>query len=345
MYVLNRPVRWGVLGAAAIAVERTMPALNEAPSATLLALASRRADTCSSLAEALHIERLYNSYDDLLADRDVDAVYIPLPNALHFDWSVRALESGKHVLCEKPLCLSSQQVAALCAARDRSGLHIEEAFVYRNHPQWEQLAALLAANAIGEVRAVHAALAKQFLDPHDIRNQPGGGGGGLYDLGSYALSACNLIAGRAPRRVVAALEFDPEFGIDRLSSALLDYGSAHATLSVATQSGPCAWATHQQLTVVGSSGWLRMNFPFAQAKPVGCCIEIGDGGSVGGLPTRTLAFEPVNQYALQVERFSRYLLGEPVRHWPIEEAWGTLRTIEALFESAHSGTWISLATE
>jgi predicted dehydrogenase len=192
---------------------------------------------------------------------------------------------------------------------------------------------------------VHATLAKQFLDPLDIRNRPEGGGGALYDLGSYAISACNLIIGRTPQRVVAALEFDPEFRIDRLSTALLDYGAAHATLTVATQSGPAAWATHQQLTVLGASGWLRMNFPFAQAKPIGCCIEIGDASSVGGLPTTTLDFVPVNQYALQVERFSRYLLGEPVRNWPIEEALGTLRTTEALFESARSGTWISLATE
>jgi predicted dehydrogenase len=344
MHAVTHPVRWGVLGAAAIAVGRTMPALKEAPSASLVALASRRAEAGRKLAQSLHIERLYTSYEDLLADRGIDAVYIPLPNALHFDWSVRALESGKHVLCEKPLCLESQQVGALCAVRDRTGRHIEEAFVYRNHPQWDQLAQLLASKAIGEIRAVHATLAKQFLDPRDIRNHPNGGGGGLYDLGSYAISACNLIAGRTPQRVVAALEIDPQFGIDRLSTALLDYGDAHATLTVATQSGPAAWATHQQLTVLGSNGWLRLNFPFAQARPVGCSIEIGDDSSVGGLPTTTLAFEPVNQYALQVERFSRYLLGEPVRHWPIEEALGTLRTIEALFESARSGTWISPAS-
>jgi len=319
-----------------------MPAMLETPNASLVALATRSLEKAADLARVFRIERLYATFDALLADKEIDAVYIPLPNAMHFEWSVAALESGKHVLCEKPLCLSSAQVKQLCDTRDRTGLHIEEAFVYRNHPQWSTLKELLSADAIGTVRAVHATLAKQFLDPADIRNKPDGGGGGLYDLGSYAISACNLILARTPRRVVTALEYDPVFRIDRLSTALLDYGDAHATLTVATQSGPNAWATHQQLTVLGSTGWLRMNFPFAQAKPIACCIEIGDGNSVGSLPTSVISFEPVNQYARQIERFSKYLLGETVAHWDIEDAMETLRTIEAIFQSAHTGGWKSL---
>jgi predicted dehydrogenase len=337
-----KTVNWGVLGAAAIATARTMPALQAAPSATLLALASRDAAKARAVAQALGVPRAYGSYDELLADADIDAVYIPLPNQLHFDWSVRALQAGKHVLCEKPLCLSAAQAALLCATRDRTGRYIEEAFGYRNHPQWSKLDELLRADAIGQVRAVHATLAKQFLDPADIRNQPAGGGGAIYDLGSYALSACNLIFGRPPLRVVAALDYDPNFGIDRLSSALLDYGGAHATLTVGTQSGPAGWATHQQLAVLGTAGWLRCDFPYAQARPVDCHIELGDDSSVGSQPTARFSFEPVNQYLLQVERFSRRLLGEAVRTWPIEDALSTLRSIEALFESARAHAWQAL---
>ena len=185
------------------------------------------------MAQLLGVPRLYPSYDALLADPDIDAVYIPLPNQLHFEWSVRALEAGKHVLCEKPLCLSVDQVSQLCRVRDRSGMHIEEGFGFRNHPQWQKLDELLAADAIGAVRSVHATLAKQFHDPADIRNKPAAGGGALFDLGSYAISACNLIFKRQPRRVVAALEVDPRFGIDRLCSALLDYGDRHAQFTVA----------------------------------------------------------------------------------------------------------------
>ena len=341
---MQKTVNWGVLGAAAIATGRTMPALNEAPSATLLALASRDSAKGQAVAQALGVPRVYSRYEELLADPDIDAVYVPLPNQLHFEWSVRALEAGKHVLCEKPLCLTAEHVAQLCAVRDRTGRHIEEGFGFRNHPQWARLNELLAGNAIGAVRAVHATLAKQFFDPADIRNDPAGGGGSLYDLGSYAISACNLIFKRSPTRVVAALERDPAFGIDRLSSALLDYGDRHAAFTVATQSGPSAWGTHQQLSVLGATGWLRFDFPYAQARPTACRIELGDATSVGSLPTATFTFEPVNQYALQVERFSRLLLGDPVPSWPIEDALGTLRTIEALFESARSGGWQLLAS-
>ncbi len=339
---MNRPIRWGVLGTAAIAVQRTIPAMQAAPSATLLALASRDADKCRQVASALAVPRAYGSFEALLADPDIDAVYLPLPNQLHYEWSVRALEAGKHVLCEKPLCLRAADVAELCAARERSGRRIEEAFAFRNHPQWAKIAELIAADAIGAVRSVQAMLAKQFMDPADIRNNPAAGGGALYDLGSYAISACNLVFGRPPERVVAALDRDPRFGIDQLTSALFDYGDGHAAFTVGTQSGSASWATSQQFSVLGSHGWLRCNFPFAHARPTACLVELGDASSVGSLPTRQFEFEPADHYLLQIERFSRLLLGESVPAWPIETALDTLRLIEALQESARSSAWQAL---
>ena len=340
---MHATIRWGVLGAAAIATGRTMPALLAAPSATLLALASRDAAKGQRVAQEFGIARVYSSYDALLADPEVDAVYVPLPNQLHCEWALRALQAGKHVLCEKPLCISVAQVAALCAERDRSGKHIEEGFAFRNHPQWAQLDAVIAAGRIGEVRAVHCTLAKQFLDPADVRNQLDAGGGALYDLGSYAISACNLVFQQAPNRVVSTLDRDPVFGTDRLSSALLDYGHGHAAFTVGTQAGSDAWGTHQQFSVLGSRGWLRMNFGFAHARPTACVLELGDNTSVGAFPTETFAFEPVNHYLLQVERFSQLLLGQAVPSWPIEDALDTLRTIEALFASARQDSWQTLA--
>jgi predicted dehydrogenase len=285
---------------------------------------------------------VYEGYDKLFADPDIDAVYIPLPNAMHFEWSVRALEAGKHVLCEKPLCLTVDHASKLCAARDRAGRHIEEGFAYRNHPQWAKVEEIFAANTIGPIRAVHGVLAKQFYDPADIRNNPSAGGGALYDLGAYAISACNLIFKRAPKRVVAAIDRDPGFGIDRLSTALLDYGDRHATFTVGTQAGSASWGTHQQLTVLGGTGWIRFDFPYAHARPSACSIEVGDASTVGSLPSSTFRFEPMNHYALEVDRFSRLLLGHNVPSWPIEDAMQTLRTIEALFESAKKGGWQSL---
>jgi predicted dehydrogenase len=340
---MTTTIRWGVLGAAAIAVGRTMPALKQASSATLLALASRDAAKGRKVAEALGIPKVHASYDALLADPEVDAVYVPLPNQLHFEWSLRALQAGKHVLCEKPLCISAEQVALLCTERDRSSRHIEEAFAFRNHPQWAKLDEIVAADTIGEVRAAHITLAKRFLDPADVRNDPAAGGGALYDLGSYAISACNMVFKRLPRRVVAALDYDPGFGIDRLSSALLDYGGRHAAFTVGTQAGSDAWGTHQQFSLLGSHGWVRMNFGFAHARPTACELEVGDENSVGAFPTETHHFEPANHYLLQVERFSQRLLGLPVPVWPIEDALHTLRTIEALFASARQGGWQSVA--
>jgi predicted dehydrogenase len=227
----------------------------------------------------------------------------------------------------------------LCVVRDRAQRHIEEGFAYRNHPQWAKLDELLAQKAIGDVRGVHGTLAKQFYDPKDIRNNPNAGGGALYDLGAYAISACNLIFKRQPKRVIAAIDWDAGFGIDRLSTALLDYGTMHATFTVGTQAGSSSWGTHQQLTVLGATGWLRFNFPYAHARPSVCCIELGNASTVGSLPSSTFTFKPRNHYALEVDRFSRLLLGHDVPSWPIEDAVHTLRTIEALFKSARTGTW------
>jgi predicted dehydrogenase len=190
---------------------------------------------------------------------------------------------------------------------------------------------------------VHATLAKQFLDPADVRNNPAGGGGALYDLGSYVISACNLVFGRAPSRVIAALDFDPAFGIDRLATALLDYSGSHAAFTVGSQSGPNGWGTHQHLLALGSRGWLRMDFPFAHARPTACSIELGDESSVGTFATARYDFEPANQYLAQVERFSRRVLGQDVPAWPIEDALVTLRVIEGLFASARDGGWQPLA--
>jgi predicted dehydrogenase len=337
--VSKETVRWGVLGAAAIAVQRTMPALSDAPSAHLLALASRDREKGAPVAQALGIPKLYTSYDALLEDDDIDAVYVTLPNRLHFEWSVRAMEAGKHVLCEKPLCLSAQEVRKLCDTRERTGKYIEEAFGYRNHPQWDAIESILAREDIGRDVAVHATMAKQFLDPNDIRNNPNEGGGAVFDLGSYTVNACNRIFGVKPLRVAAAMERDPAFGTDRLTSVLLEYPLGHAAITVGTQAGTNAWGSHQQLSILGTRGWCRSNFPYAHARPTACQIETGDESTVGTFPARRIEFAPANQYVLQVERISQFILGKPVRSYPIEDSLDTAETIEAIFAAARNERW------
>ncbi|HEY7814693.1 MAG TPA: Gfo/Idh/MocA family oxidoreductase [Nakamurella sp.] len=336
-------IRSGVLGAASIAVTRVLPAMAQAPSVELTALASRSLDKAVALCAQAGIERPYGSYDELLADPDIDAVYLPLPNTLHATWAQAAMEAGKHVLCEKPLSLSLTEIDRLCEVRDRTGRHIEEAFVYRNHPQWTAVRALLDRGDIGPVRSAHVTMARQFLDPADIRNNFDLGGGSLNDMGGYVLTACPMLFGRRPDRVVAAIDRDPELRVDRLSTALLDYGDAHATISVSIRSGPDGIGSRQDLSVLGSRGWLRMDYPLPHAKPTECHVFVGDESSFGGFPTTTLTFEPVNQYTLQAERFSRYLLGDDVPTWPIEDARNTLELIEALVESGRNGGWVATA--
>jgi predicted dehydrogenase len=277
----------------------------------------------------------------LLADPSIDAVYIALPNQLHVEWTVRALAAGKHVLCEKPLSPSPADIATIALARDATGQLVEEAFAYRNHPQWQAVADIIASGQIGTITGAHAVIAKRFLDPDDIRNKPDGGGA-LLDLGSYSISAFNLIFGRAPRRVIGVIDRDPMFGIDRLTSAMLDYSGAHASFSVATQSGTDAWGTHQSLSLLGSEGWLRLDFPFAHARPTQCHLFIGDTSSVGNFATEVMTFPAADHYRLQVDRFSRLLLGEDVPHWPIEDALRTAQISAAILDSALAGRWINV---
>lgn len=330
---------WGVLGASSFAISRTIPALKGSASANVVAIASRDIAKAQAVAKDFDIPCAYGSYAELLRNEAIDAVYIPLANHLHFEWCLRALESGKHVLCEKPLCLASAQIRQLIKVRDATGLLIEEAFVFRNHPQWTAIRRFIDEGAIGNVRAVHGTMAIQIHDPKNSRNNPSTGGGALYDLGSYIIAASGFIYGRLPARVVAALDFDPAFKIDRLSSVLLDYGDAHATFTVGTQSGPSAGGSHQQLSILGTSGWLRCDSPYAQRTPRESHIYLGDHTATGSFETSTVMFPAINQYALQMERFSRLVLGEPVSQWPIEDALVTLRIVEAVFESAKTKQW------
>jgi predicted dehydrogenase len=335
-------VRWGVLGTANIALERTIPAIGEVPSAECIALASRDLERARHAAEQLRIPKPYGRYEDVLNDPDVDAVYIPLPNDLHIEWADRTLRAGKAVLCEKPLGLRAAEVRTLIAVRDETAGLIEEALVFRNHPQWALLEQILSTGEIGRPLAVQGTIAKQFLDPKDIRNQPGLGGGASYDLAPYVIAACNLVFGRPPLRVSAEMDIDPNFGVDRLVTALLNYGDAHASFTASSQGGPAAWGTHQQFSILGSDGWLRATFPYAQARPVECTIEVGDATSVGAKPTSVHEFGTVNQYALQVERFSTLVAGGNARHWPIEDSLTTLTIIEALFQSARAHQSVEL---
>jgi predicted dehydrogenase len=335
----REPVRWGVLGAAGIAVNRAIPAMLQADGCAVVALASRSLDKARGVAALLGVSRAYGSYQALLDDPGVEAVYIPLPNTLHVEWSAKALAAGKHVLCEKPIAMNAAEAATLIAAREASGRRIEEGFPFVNHPQWAYIRQVLREGTIGRPRAVTGVLAYNNVDPDDLRNDPAAGGGGLYDIGCYLITAARIAFGEEPVRAIGLFEDDPVFGVDRLTSILLQFPGGHANLTVTTQGGPMTGGTHQHFGVVGERGWLRAEFPFSHSTPTECSVFLGDALSRGSIPTHEERFPVVNQYRRQAERFSRLVRGGDAEAWPIENGVATMRVIDALFRSRGSGRW------
>ena len=335
--------RWGILGAANIAVERVIPAMAEIASAAAHAIGSR---------DTRERQKMLLEGSASLSPTAVTMTCSEIPPSMPsiFLFRTTFMSNGQsgpsrqaNTCCARSRCASRRRMLASFSTHSvEPGRLVEEGLAYRNHPQWERIRQIVESEALGRPLAVQGTIAKRFLDPADIRNKPALGGGAAYDLGIYVISACNLVFRDAPLRVIGAIDKDPEFGIDRLTTALLDYGQAHATFTAASQAGTSAWATHQQFSILFSHGWLRATFPYAQAKPVESWLETGDESSVGANPTTRELFPPVNQYALQIDRFSRLVQGEPVRSWSLDDTLLSITIIEGLFRSAEEESWVEI---
>lgn len=331
-------IRWGVLGVARIATEKVIPAMQAGAHCAVEAIASRDPARAQAAAAALGIPRSYGSYQELLDDPAIDAVYNPLPNHLHVPWTLRALEAGKHVLCEKPIALTAAEAATLLPARDRSGRQVQEAFMVRHHPQWLRVRELVAAGRLGQVRAVQGIFAYANHDPRDIRNQRDIGGGGVYDIGCYPTVISRFVFDSEPTRVNALMEHDPTFGTDRLATAILEFPAGQASFICSTQV-----ARHQSLVILGTDAWLRVEFPFVMEPDRVCRLFIGGGDYPGPVPDEVIEIPPVDQYTCQGEAVSRCLLdGRPVPY-PIENAVANMRILDALFTSSRTGAWEAVA--
>jgi predicted dehydrogenase len=332
-----RKVKWGVIGVAKIATEKVIPAMQQGELSEIAAIASRDLGKAQAAADKLGVARAFGSYEDLLADREIEAVYNPLPNELHVPWTIRALEAGKHVLCEKPIALDAEEARSLIEARNRSGKLVAEAFMVRLHPQWRRAKELADTGAIGEPRAIQTFFSYRLLDPENVRNRPPGGGG-IYDIGCYAILTARYIFGAEPTRVVAALERDPNFRTDRLTSAILEFpGARHVTFSVATQ-----LSAHQRVTIVGEAGRIEVMIPFNAPPDRPTEIVIDSGADLIGGGRRVEQFAVCDQYTLQGDAFSRAILNETPLEFPIEDAIANMRVIYALFCSAERGSWETL---
>ena len=329
-----KPIVWGVLGVARIALERVIPAMQQSELCDVRAIASRDVRRATEAARSMEVPIAHSSYEALLADPDIEAIYNPLPNHLHVEWSIRALEAGKHVLCEKPLACSAAEVRPLIEARDRTGLLVEEAVMVRDHPQWSRVRALIDGGRIGALRNVQLTYSHFTEDPRDIRNQQGAGGGGLLDVGSYCCAIARLIFGAEPLRAVALLDRDPRFETDRFTTALLEFPGGHASFFCSTQS-----SRHQVVQIVGTTGWMRAEVPFAHPPDLAARLLIGSNIAPGTEPEETIRFEPVNQYRLQAERFGRQIRGAEASQWPLETGVANMRVLDAIRRSGDSSRW------
>jgi predicted dehydrogenase len=327
-------VRWGVLGTASIARKKVVPAMQRGAWTEVIAIASRDVTRARQTAQALGIPKAYGSYEELLADPAVEAVYIPLPNHLHVPWSVKAAEAGKHVLCEKPLSLSLAEARELLSVRDRANVRIQEAFMVRTAPQWLRAREIARSGRIGELRAVMGFFSYFNRDARNVRNVAHWGGGGLLDIGCYPITTSRFMFGEEPRRVAAVLERDPEFGTDRLTSAILEFPSGQSVFTCSTQLVP-----YQRMHFMGTKGRIEIEIPFNAPPDRPCRLFVDDGSDVFGGSVETIEVPASDQYTVQADRFSEALR----RGWdapvPLEDAVRNMAVIEAIFRAGASGRW------
>lgn len=328
-------VNWGVLSTALIGTGKVIPGMQRCARAKIAAIASREQATADSVAARFNIPRSYGSYEALLADPDIEAIYNPLPNHLHVPWTIRAMEAGKHVLCEKPIALTAAEAEQLVDARTRTGKLVAEAFMTRHTPWWKRTRALAQDGTLGDVRAIQTFFSYTLTDPANVRNQPEIGGGGLLDIGCYAINTARYVFGAEPLRVAAAIDRDPTMHVDRLTSAIMEFPEArHLTFTCSTQLAP-----HQRVTVVGTKARLEVLIPFNAPTDAPCEIMIDDGdGAAGGNP-RIERFAIADQYTLQGDAFSRAIRGEGPLDFPIEDAIANMHAIDAVFRAAETYAW------
>jgi predicted dehydrogenase len=328
-------VRWGVLGVAKIAVEKVIPAMQRSQYSSVTAIASRDLSKAQRAAAALNIPKAYGSYEALLADPDVDAVYNPLPNHLHVPWSVRAAERGKHVLCEKPIALTGDEARELIAARDRAGVHIQEAFMVRTHPQWLQTVAMIDAGRIGAVRGIVGVFSFYNRDAANIRNVRDYGGGAIMDIGCYLVNTSRLMLQREPERVIALIDRDPELRVDRLTSMMLDYGSAHAVGTCGIQMVP-----YQRIQILGERGRIELQIPFNAPNDRPCRLLVDDGSDLTGANVEAIEVATCDQYSIQADLLSQAIRDRGrLAPYPLEDSVKNMAVIDALFRAASSGQW------
>ena len=326
-------VRWGVLGAAKIALTKVIPAMQRSPWCEIAAIASRDLAKATAAAAELNIPKAYGSYDELIADTSIEAIYNPLPNHLHVSWTAKAAEAGKHVLCEKPIALNATEARTLIDVRNRTGVRIQEAFMVRTHPQWLETRRLIHSGRIGALRSITCFFSYFNPDPTNIRNQLEIGGGALMDIGCYPITISRFMFETEPRRVLGFIERDAT-GTDTLTSAVLDFPNGRSTFTCSTRLAP-----YQRMIFAGTEGRIEVLIPFNAPNDRPTRIILDDGNDLTGESAETIEFPICDQYEIQGSLFSQAIREKREQPIQLEDAINNMAVIDAVFRSATTSQW------
>jgi predicted dehydrogenase len=317
-------VGWGILSTADIGMRKVIPAIQRAANCEVVGIASRAEDRAAAAAATHGIPTPYGSYEELLAAEDVDAVYIPLPNDLHAEWTIKAAAAGKHILCEKPLAMTAAQAEEMASACEEAGVKLVEAFMYRHHPSWLAVLGLVGDGSIGELQAVQSWFSYFNDDSTNIRNRVENGGGAIMDIGCYNINLSRMLFAGEPTSVDSAVRRDPDMGIDTLTSGILGFaGGGQASFACSIRS-----KDYQRVHIMGSKGRIEIEIPFNIPPDRETRIFLSQSGEASG--TETLVFPPADQYTIQAEMFAESIIDDAEYPVPISDAVGNMRVIEAV---------------
>lgn len=328
-------LRWGILSNARHAIDAILPALAKTETGRAVAIAARNRDAAMETASRFGIDRVHADYDALLADADVDAIYIALPNSLHAEWILKAVAAGKHVLCEKPITMTAAETDGIAEAAAAAGVHVEEALMTWSHPRWHMVRELIRAGRIGRLTAIQGRFSFFTRDPGNIRNQAALGGGALLDLGMYLVSSARFLLETEPTRVSAILERDPGFGTDRLCSFLLDFPNAQGSFVCSNQMGYA-----QRLIVYGTHGHIEIDTPWTPSpdEPTRAILNTA-AGDTAPLVEELLTVAPTDQYAEQLAAFAGTVAGTRGAAVPLSSSINNMRVLDAIRAAGETGTW------
>ena len=332
----NKIVRWGIISTANIGMEKVTPGIMKSAHSKVTAICSRNLETTKAAAAKLGIENAYGSYEEMLADPDIDAVYNPLPNHLHVELTLAAAKAGKHVLCEKPMAMNVADAERLRNAP--KDIIISEAFMVRYHPQWLRAREIIRSGELGTIRSVNAVFTYFNDDPNNVRNMADIGGGAIMDIGCYPVTAGRFFFDSEPKRVVTLIDRDPTFKTDRFSSTIADFGDGkQLAFTVSTQAVPT-----QRFEIIGTKARIEMMIPVNAPADEPTAIIIDHGLNLDGSLTRREIIPACDQYCEQAETFALAVLGEKPLIYGVEDAILSMRVLDAIFKSEKSGAWESV---